>query len=619
MIEPTSRLPFWLALLVIAVLIVSACAPAVPTNSADDEILPSITPTPSATSSPLPPAPTNTLQPTQPAPTPVPLPARLAVITSRARLMRGEGAQELQSAQAADIQRDDQIEIVKQNGQGEQSASLLQFPGLANVELLGTTKLALVDAVEGQDGTAEITLELTDGDMFVHLSQQQSVHFTVQTSQATIRALTAGAEFNVCRTEELTCVVVKRGVVELDAQGKQELVRAGSAGIARTEPAEPALICAPIPRFTAWEERYRLSADTRTLQQEVAALPQQACPLRASGLPLNARIFYRDEFSSAATGWARGDFEHFAASFVRADGGRRYYQVQVKSPEQKYLAFVPNGHDYEDVNITLQTRTETTGQGDFRYGVIFRRLGDQYYVFAVSPVTKTWYFLKSSLNGLETLKEGTTERIRGLGEQDTLQVEAYGFTFLLFINGRLIDAVNAPDYITGEVGLFVESFDNPAATVNFNSITIWDVPPPVFANGQGENCFNGVDDDGDGAIDLADSRCQRIDISAFPTVPPLPTLTPRPTRTPRATRTARPTSTVGSTNTPRPTRTLRPTSTPQPTDPPPPTVTRTRRPTPTRRPTDPPPPTATRTRRPTPTRQPTDPPPPTATPVTPYP
>ncbi len=607
MIEPNSRLPIWLSLLLIAVLILAACAPAVPTNPADDQILPSLTPTPSRTPSPVSPTATytETEDPGEPTPERFPVMARLAVLASRARLTRGGNAQEIRQAQSADIQREDQIEIVKLNGQSEQSISLLQFPGLANVELLGNTKLSLVDASQGEDGPPQVILDLMDGDLFVHLSQQDTVHFTVQTPHATIKALTPGAEFNVCRTEELTCVVVKRGVVEIVSQNQQQLVRAGSASIARSDAAEaePALICAPIPTFIAWEERYRLSADVRTLQQEVAALPEQPCPLGASGFPLNARIFYRDEFGSAATGWDRGKSGNFTLAYVRGEGGRRYYQVQVEGAKQQYLAFVPNGHDYEDVTITVQTRTEATGQGDFRHGIVFRRLGNQYYAFVVSPVTQTWYFLKNSSTGLQVIKEGTAERIRGLGEQDTLQVEAYGFTFLLFINGRLIDAVSDPDYPTGEVGLFVDSIDNPDAQINFNSITIWDVPPPVFANGQGENCFNGVDDDGDGAIDLADTRCQRVDITLFPTVPPLPTLTPKPTRTPRPTRTLRPTNTPAPTEpsgTPRPTRTVKPTRTPTP------EPTDTRRPSRTPVPTDTEPPPPTQTPRPTRTPVPTD-------------
>src|SRR5688572_302306 len=234
--ELNFRLPFWSSLLLIPVLILSACAPAAPTDAADDPVIterasPTTTPAPSFTPSPLSPTPPNTLQPTQPSytPTQVPVPARLAVLTSLAKIVRGGNTQRIQQAESADIQRDDQIELVKLirlSGQDQQSYSLLQFRGLVNVELLGYTKLSLVDARQGPEGPAEVTLELTVGHMFVHLSEQEFSHFTVETPIATIKALTSGAEFDVCRTEDLTCVMVKRGVVEIVAQGRREIVNA---------------------------------------------------------------------------------------------------------------------------------------------------------------------------------------------------------------------------------------------------------------------------------------------------------------------------------------------------------------------------------------------------------
>ena len=585
-------------------------------------------PTPGLTSTPIPPEIPITgpsLEPTAPPS----LQARLAVITSRARVIRGESAQEIQRAQSADIQVNDLIEIVRLDGQSEQSHSILQFPNLVNVELLGNTKLSLVEATQGVESPPEVILDLTDGQMFVHLSEEQVIHFTVRTPHAAIKTLTAGTEFDVCRSEELTCVMVKRGVVEIVTKDGREIVRAGSAGVVLNDEDLSPVICAPIPRFVTWEEQYRLSATTSSLQEEIAALPQQACPVGTNGFPLNARILFEDEFSRTSQGWEQGQFGPFTAGYVRYDGGR-YYQVHAQGPEELFLASVPRESGYEDVNIDIKTRTESVSEGDFRYGVVLRRSGDQYYAFAVSPVTKAWYFLKSSSNGLQLLKEGIAERVRGLEGQDTLRVEAYGSTFLLFINGRFIDWLSDPDYARGEVGLFVDSMENPDALINFNSITIWDMPVPVFIPVTGERCFNASDDDGDGRIDQTDSDCQRPDlVITFPTIT-IPTSTPGIIRTPTLapTNTRRPTGTptLAPTNTRRPTRTptLEPTNTRRPTRTPTPEPTNTRRPTrtPTPEPTDPPPtrtpqptdPPPTRTRQPTepppPTPQPTDPPPP---------
>jgi hypothetical protein len=440
---------------------------------------------------------------------------------------------EVQQAQSANVQVGNGIEVVKPDGQEEQSYSILSIPDFVNVELFSHTKVFLADVKQGVGGSTDVTLDLDSGHMFVHLNDQTITRVTVQTAYTTIKTLTAGAEFDVCRDEELTCVVVKRGVVEIIAQDKREIVKAGEAGVVlKDQPPSPA-ICAPTPTFIAWEERFREIANTLALQEEISNLPQKPCPVTADGLPLNAHILYRDEFTSPASGWEQGKIDNFMVRYVRSSGPR-YYQVQIQGPEDQYLAFVPDERDYEDVNVDVKTFTQAGSGGDFRYGVVFRRSGDQYYAFAISPSTETWYFIKSSSNGLEVLKDGIDKRMRGLDAQDTLRVEAYGSTFLVFINGRFIDWISDSDYASGEVGLFVESIDNPDALISFNSITIWDIPAPVFNPNQGENCFNASDDDGDGWIDQADPNCRRPELilTSPPTSLPLPTSTPAPVRTP---------------------------------------------------------------------------------------
>jgi hypothetical protein len=511
------RVPFWSPLLLIPILILSACAPPAPV----DDFVTAHTASPTSAES------SAALQPTQPASTQVHLQAflqaRLAVIESQAKLLRNGSVQTvIQQAQSADLQVGDGLEMVELAGQIQQSYGILNLPDFVNVELFANTKVFLADAKQGAKDSAAVTLDLEIGHMFVQLNDARTIRVTVRTPDATITTLTSGAEFDVCGNEELTCVMVKRGVVEITARGRREIVRAGSAGIVlKDQPLSPA-VCAPTPKFIAWEEHYRLFADAPALQEEIATLPQEPCTLRASGLPWNARILYRDEFSSTFRGWVQGKIDNFTASYVRYSGAR-YYQVKVQGPEDQYLSFVPNERDYEDVNIEIKTRTEAASDGDFRYGLVFRRSENQYYAFVVSPPTETWYFLKSSSDGLEILKYGKEGRIRGLDAQDTLRIETYGSTFLVFINDRFIDWISDSDYASGEVGLFVDSIDNPDALINFNSITIWDIPAPVLNPTQGEMCFNASDDDGDGRIDQADPNCQSEEhnvTSPLPTAPP---------------------------------------------------------------------------------------------------
>jgi hypothetical protein len=199
------RLPFWSSVVLIPVLILSACAPAAPVD--DEEILFPASPTPSSTPSstpiPLSPASADTLQPTQPAP----LQGRLAVITALAKHLGNGGAQTaVQQAQSADLQVQEGVEMITLEGQVPQSYAILYFPDFVNVELFANTKMFLADSRQNVNGSAEVTLELETGHMFVHLNAERDIQVTVQTPQATVTSLTSGAQFDVCRTGELTCV-----------------------------------------------------------------------------------------------------------------------------------------------------------------------------------------------------------------------------------------------------------------------------------------------------------------------------------------------------------------------------------------------------------------------------
>jgi hypothetical protein len=665
---------FWLSfrptIILIPVLILSACAPAAPFGldqlpDSQMQASPTLGESTGATQSTEPDA--------QVAPAVPRFEVRLSVVRSNARVFRAGNIADVQQAQSANIQLDDGIEVVKLEGQDAQGYSILDFADYLEVELFSNTSVFLEDLKQDAGGSNQVTLNLDRGHLFVHLNEQKTTQVTVETLYATIKTLTDGAEFDVCHNEELTCVFVKTGVVEITARGRNSIVKAGEAGYVLKDENPSATICAPTLPFMAWEERYRESANTPDLETEILELPQEVCPVTGLGLPLNTRIWYRDEFRNPSSRWTRGKIDNFIVDYIRVSG-LRYYQVQVQGPNARYLAPIPNRREYGDVNIDVRAIAEAESGGDFRYGMVFRRSGDQYYAFVISPRTQTWYFLKSSEAGLETLREGTHERMRGLDARETLRVETYGSTFLLFIRGRFIDWISDSDYASGEAGLFAETLDSPNALIRFDSIVIWNVPPVLLIPDTGgrEYCFNTSDDDNDRLIDRADPDCQRLDGTSTllpqptntsvasetstlqPTGTPVPTNTVRPTNTPTLrptstrrpsnTFTPRPTSTRRPTNTftPRPTRTLLPprTSTPQPTRTLIPPRTSTPQPTRTLLPprTSTPQPTRTllppRTSTPQPTRTlipprtstprptatdipPTDPPPPTATDVPP--
>ncbi len=90
--------------------------------------------------------------------------------------------------------------------------------------------------------------------------------------------------------------------------------------------------------------------------------------------------------------------------------------------------------------------------------------------------------LKSSPSGLVVLTEGADEDIHDLDIDDDLRVDAQGSDFLFHINDRLVGQVTDPDYASGEVGFYVESFDSPNTHIHFDTLTIRKFEVSVICN-----------------------------------------------------------------------------------------------------------------------------------------
>ena len=448
-----------------------------------------------------------------PSPTPVPSLADLTVKESSIKVFKGGDSEtDVQQNGTVGVQVNDRIELA------QDSRAILDFPQILNVELFRNAILLLEDAKQESGKSTDITLNLDKGHIFVRQDDTNVSQLTVKTIYATIKTLERGTEFDVCHNDKLTCVWVKKGAVDIVAKDKKETVKGGEASYILMDQPPSAAICAPIEIFADWEENYRKVADTPALGKLVSDLPQEPCTSQDLTLPADAHILYQDDFANYRSGWPQGKIDNASAGYSVGE----YYDVQILKPNFKYSVFVPGKAKYKDVNIDLNVFTLVAKDGDFQYGLIFRRSGDQYYAFTISPSTKKWYVLKSSPDALKTLKEGTDEDIRGLQAIDTLRVSAKGSTFFFRINGRLIYQISDPDYAEGEVGLFVQTEDSPNALIRFDSITIWDIKPPFIdpTPGPREICFNNKDDDGDKLIDRADPDCNRKDALPAPTATP---------------------------------------------------------------------------------------------------
>ena len=219
------------------------------------------------------------------------------------------------------------------------------------------------------------------------------------------------------------------------------------------------------------------TAESSPPTQDPAASPTEPAiePTAVASQPsTDENVLYRDDFTNKATGWPEADFGDYFIGYHEPE----YYHVEIKTANAKAPVVSipdPENHDYPDATIELQVFTvsgRTATDGDYRYGLVFRRSGDNYYAFTISPTTKVWEVLKSSPSGVSVLQEGVDESIHDLDVDDLLRVDAQGPNFLFSINDVLVGQVVDSDYADGEIGFYTENLSNTNTHVHFNTLSI---------------------------------------------------------------------------------------------------------------------------------------------------
>ena len=216
---------------------------------------------------------------------------------------------------------------------------------------------------------------------------------------------------------------------------------------------------------------------TPTSEPALSPTPSKSDPTATSEPTADKNVLYQDSFTNPATGWAAAEFDNYFIGYHEPE----YYHVEIKSPHLKApVVGIPDAesHNFPDATIELQVQTvsgRTATDGDYRYGLVFRRSGDNFYAFTISPTNKKWEVFKSSPSGIVPLTEGVAESIQGLDVDDLLRVDAQGSSFLFSINDQLVGQVTDTDYAEGSVGLYAENIANTNTHVHFDTLTIRDV------------------------------------------------------------------------------------------------------------------------------------------------
>ncbi|MCB0167264.1 MAG: SUMF1/EgtB/PvdO family nonheme iron enzyme, partial [Anaerolineae bacterium] len=191
---------------------------------------------------------------------------------------------------------------------------------------------------------------------------------------------------------------------------------------------------------------------------------------------LAENVFLEDSFDDPGSGWPILAEGTYLFGYHPPD----YYHVEVSDAEDFTAVSRPPNFTDVTVESDVQVDHTLTGEGDFRYGLVLRRMSEnEYYAFTVSSHSGSWEVLKSSDAGLEVLDEGKVSTLQGFAPlgftpstSDNLRVDASGDTFEFLINSEIVSRISDSDYDSGEVGFFVETLDEPLAHIHYDKLVI---------------------------------------------------------------------------------------------------------------------------------------------------
>ncbi len=179
----------------------------------------------------------------------------------------------------------------------------------------------------------------------------------------------------------------------------------------------------------------------------------------------DSEILVQDDFTDETSGWPVVQEGSVLSGYHPPD----YYHVQAGQPNQIATAYF--GGNFQNIGLETNVFVDSTDTdtGDFRYGLITRRSGDQFYAFTVSPRAGTWQIIKASAEGPQTVDEGPITTLSNSADNpDRLRVDASGSKFLFSINGELITILDDASYGNGDIGFYVETFDESRAHIHYD-------------------------------------------------------------------------------------------------------------------------------------------------------
>ncbi len=186
--------------------------------------------------------------------------------------------------------------------------------------------------------------------------------------------------------------------------------------------------------------------------------------------PASGDVLLQDDFSNTSSGWSESTFEQGARGYQNGE-----FRILVTSAEWSVWDN-PNQDFYNDVRVEVDAH-RAGGPNDSEYGLICRHTNVENFYFA--SVTVDGYFaISRTVNGGDFEFVGMdsfqTNNAIGVGDATNhLRFDCVGSTLSLYANGVLLASVTDTALTTGDVGVYVGSFDTGGAEILFDNFIVY--------------------------------------------------------------------------------------------------------------------------------------------------
>lgn len=192
--------------------------------------------------------------------------------------------------------------------------------------------------------------------------------------------------------------------------------------------------------------------------------------LACAGFELDTQsgdVLFQDDFSRSLSGWEQHQGPEYDADY--SDGA---YVIRVKTPNSDVWA-TPD-LSFGDVQMQVEAR-KTAGPDDNLFGLICRyQDARNFYFFAIS--SDGYAGIGVNKNGRRQILSGgallPSDAVRQGEQANTLRADCQGFQLRMFVNGVLVNQVQAAEWSQGDVGLVAGTYSTPGVEVRFDNFSV---------------------------------------------------------------------------------------------------------------------------------------------------